>query len=280
MRLNWSTMRHLATSPKLLAWRLEHPTPDSPVLRLGRAIHCAVLEPDEFATRWTVSGQCAAVTKAGTQCGSGGTLYHGGAWYCRVKGHAPVGAGDPPEGLEVLEPGDLGIVKVCADAVKAHRPAASLLSGGKPEQAIEWTDPESGIECRGRVDYLRPDFLVDLKSTRRETVREFAADCARNLYHGQLSWYHDGAIAAGRLPKDAALPCIVAVSTSEPFDVAAFRVSHVTLEAGRILYRDLLKKYAQCQAADYWPGVAPDLCELELPRWAPGMDGSEEGGDW
>jgi hypothetical protein len=130
------------------------------------------------------------------------------------------------------------------------------------------------------VDYLRPNDLVDLKSTRRETVREFTADAARNLYHGQLAWYLDGAIAAGRLPKDAGLPYIVAVSTAEPFDVAAYQLSKISLEAGRILIRDLVNKYQQCTASDLWPGIAPDLGVLDLPAWASGMQGSEETEVW
>lgn len=280
-RLNWSTLRLIATSPKLLAWRVEHPQPESPALRLGRAIHCAILEPEEFPKRWLVADQCAAKTKAGSRCESSGILYHSGEWYCRVRGHAPEGAGALPEGLEMIQLDEIELVRICAENVRAHRPAVKILSGGKSEQEMEWTDTETGIECRGRVDYLRANDLIDLKSTRRETVREFAMDVARNLYFGQLAWYHDGAIRAGRLPADAARPYIVAVSTVEPYDTMAFQISSATLEAGRILYRDLLQRYARCQAAGWWPGIAPDLETLDLPDWAPGMQGSEDsGGDW
>jgi len=100
------------------------------------------------------------------------------------------------------------------------------------------------------------------------------------LYFGQLAFYHDGAVQSGRLPKDAKLPCIVAVSTVEPYDTMAFRVSAETLEAGRILCRDLIRRYEQCLAAKLWPGIAPDLQTLELPNWAPGMMGSEETDTW
>lgn len=280
-RLNWSTLKHIAVSPKLLRWRADHPRPDTEALRLGRAIHCAILEPDQFAGRWVAAGQCAATTKAGGQCSSGGTIWHGGQWWCRVRGHAPEGTGLPPDGIEVIDREALELAKLCAINVHEHPIAAGILSGGHAEEALEWVDPETGTECRGRLDYLRPDGLADLKSTRHGTVREFSAECARNLYHGQLAWYHDGAIAAGRLPKDAPMPHIIAVSTSEPYDVAAFRVSDVTLDAGRILCRDLLAKYLRCRAADWWPGIAPDLETLEIPPWAPGMNGSEElGGDW
>lgn len=280
-RLNWSTLKYIATSPKLMKWRVERPMPDSDALRAGRSIHCAILEPKEFIKRWVLVSPCCATTKSGSPCGNEGSLYAAGMWFCRVKGHAPPGATDSPgEGIEVIKSEELELTKLCAQSVRSHGPASRLLSGGEAEQEIEWTDPETGIQCRGRIDYLRPDDLVDLKSTRRETVREFTADAARNLYHGQLAWYLDGAIAAGRLPADAGLPYVVAVSTQEPFDVAAFRLSEVTLEAGRILVRDLIRKYQECIAADLWPGIAPDLEVLDLPAWAPGMQGSEQEEVW
>ncbi len=279
-RLNWSTLRHIATSPRLLKWRVDHPEPESPALKLGRAIHCAILEPEHFASRWVMTTDCQAKTKAAESCRAAGSLYHDGLWYCRVRGHAPQGATDSPgQGIEVIDAEPHQLARVCAQSVWTHNPASKLLSGGKSEQEMEWVD-ESGIECRGRVDYLRPTALVDLKSTRQETVRGFVGDVARHLYHGQVAWYTDGAIRAGRLPEDAARPYIVAVSTEAPYDVAAYQLSQSSLEAGRILVRDLIAKYQQCMAADYWPGIAPDLEALELPPWAPGMNGSEELGGW
>jgi hypothetical protein len=282
MRLNWSTLKHIATSPRLLKWRVEHPTPDSEPLRLGRAIHCAVLEPQAFGGRWIMSTTCQATTKStGEFCKSEGSRYSGGKWYCRVRGHAPEGATDGPgEGIEVIDKAGFELATICAENVYSHGPAAKLLSGGKSEREMEWTDPESGIECRGRVDYLRPTDLVDLKSTRRETVREFTGDVARSLYHGQIAWYTDGAIAAGRLPKDAGRPYIVSVSTEAPYDVAAYQLSQASLEAGRILVRDLIGRYQRCMAADMWPGIAPDLVNLELPNWSPGMNGIEDPEGW
>lgn len=282
MRLNWSTLKLINTSPKYLQWRVKHPRPETAPLRIGRAIHCLILEPDEFESRWISTKTCAGTKKDKSACSSMGTLYFEGEWYCRVKGHAPKEAGNPPEGVEIILPDERELVKFCADAVWAHGHASKLLKDSKTEHSIEWQDPETGIACRGRMDSVRPNFLTDLKSTRRETVREFTMDAARGLYHGQLAWYHDGAIAAGRLPADAELPYVVSVSTSEPYDVAAYQLSRSSFEAGQILYRDLLLKYAQCQAAEMWPGIAPDLLTLDLPDWAPGMYGSEEGigNDW
>lgn len=275
-RLNWSTLRHLATSPKLLKWRLEHPQPETLALRLGRAIHCAILEPEAFGARWMSQGVCAALAKNGNVCSSTGSLYFEGKWYCRVRGHAPEGAGDPPAGVEVIPNDERALALLLAKSVKDHAVAAGALKDGKPETLLKWTDPESGILCRGRLDYLKAREVVDVKSSHADTIQSFVREFAGRLYHGQLAWYHDGAVAAGQIPADAPLPIVIHVSTTEPYDVAVYRLSKYTYQAGQILYRDLLRKYADCRAADWWPGFAPDLLELDLPDWARGMRGSEE----
>jgi hypothetical protein len=196
-RLNWSTLRHLAVSAKLLKWRVEHPQTDTLDMRLGRAIHCAILEPEAYPKRWIVAGPCAATKKDGGVCGSQGSLYLDGDWFCRVRGHGPEGSGPLPEGVEVLTEADVETVKISAAAVAEHKLAAKTLSGGLPEHEIEWTEPETGIACRGRIDYLRPSQVVDLKSTIEETVRAFERTVANRMYHAQLAWYHDGAVHAG-----------------------------------------------------------------------------------
>ena len=280
-RLNWSTLKHLAVSAKLLKWRVEHPEAETPSMVLGSAIHCAILEPEEFPKRWIVATQCVGTVKStGAQCGSQGSIFAGDKWYCRVKGHAPDGAGPVPDGVHVIALDQLEIVKACAAGIAEHKAASRILKGGLAEHAIEWTDPELAIACRGRLDYLKTNQVIDLKSTIEETVRGFERAVAQRLYYGQLAWYHDGAIAAGRLQSDAKLPALVSVQTCEPYDVAVYRLSKTAYEAGQILYRDLLRKYRDCAAADFWPGIAPAERELELPMWAPGMNGSDYGGEW
>lgn len=285
VRLNWSTLRLMATSAKLLQYRLTHPMKETAPLRMGRAIHCATLEPEKFPKVWIVATMCSATKKGdGERCGSAGKLFLDGAWYCGVKGHAPAGAGKLPAGLESISEDELVVVNSCAAAVREHPIAGPLFAGGRPECALEWVDELTGTPCKGRLDYLRPADLIDLKSTRRATTKEFINDAARSLYHAQLAWYHDGAIAARQIPEDAPLPMLVSVSTEEPYDVAPYRITRSTYMAGQTVYRGLLKKYLDCKNSDWWPGIAPTaMLDLQVPDWAPGMNGPEETlieGDW
>lgn len=259
--LNWSTLKHVATSALMLKWRREHSRPDSPALSLGHAIHCAVLEPE----RW---GRYVVEPKIDKRYKEGKAVY--ADWL----------AGLPPD-AERLSADEYATAERCAAAVRAHPRAADLLRGGRVEEPLTWTDPETGIACKGRLDLITPSYVLDLKSTRHGTIRQITNDCARYLYHGQLAWYHDGAIAAGRLPADASAPRVLIVQTTEPYDVVPARLSALTLEHGRELYRALLRRYIECDAADWYPGLAPELVELTLPNWGvEGVDlyGADDGG--
>lgn len=254
--INWSTLKHLATSAKMLDWRVRHPRQDTRALRVGRAIHCAVLEPDRWATDYAAMPDFGDLrTKAGKAAKA--------EW---LEDLAP--------GVEILDASEHAMAERCARSVREHPVAADLLRGGRAEETVVWTDEETGLACKGRIDYQRPDIIVDVKSTRRDTVRAMERDFADLMYHGQLGFYHMGAVASGRIPADAKPPHIVAVQTVEPFDVVPARLMQEDLDKGIALCRGLLHRYAEHRAAGWWPGLAPSLIELSLPAWAPG--GEEE----
>lgn len=253
--LNWSSLRHLATSPLLYRYRQDHPEPRKKSYVIGNAIHTAVLEPEKFAERYAVFD--------GTR--------RGPAWKEWLAKHP---------GKESLKPPELAAVEAAAKAVSDHRVAADIFRGGRREEVLTWTGP-GGLLCKGRVDYIRPDVVADLKSVGRDvSPRKFGRDAAEYLYHGQLAWYHDGAIAAGKIPANAPPPLIVAVQSKPPFDVAVYQLSYEDLDLGRSLYAGLVQTLQECIAADYWPGCAPDLEQLTLPPWTPGVDATEEIGDF
>lgn len=270
-RINWSTLKEIAVSPRNFRWRLENPVEDTDALRLGRAVHCLALEGEEaLAERYVERGQCAATTQRGNQCSSLGSLYWDGEWYCRKGGHAPPAAGAPPAELEIVTEGQIATARLCAEALRAHPVGGQLLSAGSREQELQWRDPHTGLACRGRVDLIAaqgvPPYLVDLKTTRHATLRAIEQDAQRRLYWGQIAWYLDGAITTGRLPAGAQA-YLLAVQTSGPHDVAAWQLGPEALRAGRDLYRELLETYQRCMAADWWPGISPDLLDFEVPWW-------------
>ena len=248
--VNWSSLKNMAVSPLLYRWRLEHPQPRTAAFVIGGAIHCAALEPGKFDARYALFD--------GTRRGK--------AWD-EWNAERP--------GAESLKPAEMERVMRSAEALRSHRVASRLLAQCRAEEPTVWKDFDTGMACKGRLDSISATYVLDLKSTKDPAPRQFERSSAGYLYHGQLAWYRDGAITAKKLPPSAAA-YIVAVQSSEPYDVAVYALTDETLAHGRSLYRSLLRRLARCIEADWWPGVAPDLEILNLPPWVAGETSTVE----
>ncbi|MDQ1625767.1 MAG: hypothetical protein QOJ49_1265, partial [Actinomycetota bacterium] len=64
-----------------------------------------------------------------------------------------------------LRPSDYEAAESMSVAVHRHPLAAKLLAVGQPERTLIWRDQATGVLCRAKADWLRPDGIVDLKTT-------------------------------------------------------------------------------------------------------------------
>ncbi len=307
--LNWSSLKLIATSPLMLKHRADNPRKDTPALARGRAIHCAILEPALFESAyveepdfgdlrtnttkaeraewlWSLADDQSAFEprpdfdlrrKIGKQAKAD--------WEVTFAPGTKVIVGDEHPswvcpGLEVIAADEYALVTRCAAAVAKHPRAAELLRGGRAEEVLTWTDATTGIACKARCDYIRPSAILDVKTSRHESLRQMRADFARYLYHGQLSFYHQGAKAAGVIPEDADRPFVVVVQTCEPYDVIPMQMSPLDLDAGLRLVSSLMQKYQDCAAAGWWPGMSPEVIEMGIPDWAPSGTDDDGEADW
>ena len=244
--VNWSSLKHMAVSPLLYRWRIDNPAPRSAALSVGSAIHCALLEPGKFDSRYAMYD--------GRRAGKD--------WDKWQEDHP---------GVESLKPDEMERVEKTVAAIRSHRVASRLVSGCRFEEATTWVDKETGLACKGRLDAIAPTYIVDLKSARDPSPKKFERATAEYLYHGQLAFYLDGAVCAGKI-EEGCPSYIIAAQSDEPYDVSAFQTAVETIDAGRALYRSLLRRLVQCTEADFWPGCCPDLTPLFLPKWAVEQD--------
>jgi hypothetical protein len=257
--VNFSSLKYLARSPKLYKYRIDHPEPPKPEFLIGNAIHCRVLEPEEFDNRYA---EWDVLTKKGDKLAPrrGAALDE---WKVLRSGAEP------------LLPAEMEAVKFAGDEVWADPDASEVLKGCRHEEPLTWTDPETGLKCKGRVDGIKPSCVVDLKSARDPAPWAFKASAGRMLYHMQLSMYQTGATVLRKIDGKT-LPYIIAVEKEPPFDVVTYQLKPEDLDAGRQLTVKLMRKLEACIEADYWPGVAPGLQLLDLPPWTPGLETNNE----
>jgi hypothetical protein len=264
--VNWSTLKHIRTSPKHYRHALTHPRPDTPALLLGRLTHCMVYEADQVDSRYLIAPRFHGGMKDDNARAAG---YDGGKEAKREWEQRAV-----LSGADIVS-GDLySLASAMRDALLADPIAGPMVRGGYSEQRITWTDARTGIECRGRVDHVN-GIVSDLKTTRSIAPRLFGSDAARYSYHAQLAWYADGLASCGIVTGGP--PAIVAVENEPPHDVAVYGIDDDTLAAGRAEYRKALDLLAWCRAHDEWPGVAGgSALELRLPAWAAPEPQAEE----
>lgn len=224
------------------------PTEPTAAMRLGTAIHTAVLEPDEFAHRHHVAPQVDRRTKDGKA-----------AWEEAVAAAEAAGA-------ELISAADAEVCRRIAAQVREHPTARKVFATGEAEMSCYWTDRETGVLCKCRPDWLSLPMVVDLKSTDDASRDGFMRSAWNWRYHVQAAWYMDGIEQATGQRVDAFV--FGAFEKSAPHACAFYFADQAMLEIGRAEYRRLLRIYADCLAADKWPGYDTAVTALTVPTWA------------
>jgi exodeoxyribonuclease VIII len=238
--VNWSTLKYALKSGMAYKHILTHETPESDAMRFGRLTHALVFEPTTLAAEF-------AVWAGGRRAG--------GEWEQFRNANIL---------RTIVREEDMTAALEIQAAVRAHPIAAALLLDGEAEQTVTWTDADTGIACKGRLDWLTPSALVDLKTTRDVDVRAFGQHAAALLYHCQLAFYQMGLDANGmkRTVK------IIAVESDAPHDVAVFDLNEDVLWAGEVKARQALATVKRCRETRTWPGRYPQEVGFMLPAYA------------
>jgi exodeoxyribonuclease VIII len=247
-RLSPSGAKLMARSPAHYRHNRTHPAPETPALKVGKAVHALALEGKEaFAAAFSVAPECDRRTKEGKALWADFTA--------------------ASEGRTVLTATEAELVEGMAGAILAHPLAPALLADGTPELSMIWTDPETGAPCKGRADLARlaDGCLLDLKTTVDASPAAFARAVLNYGYATQAAAYLSGASALGADVTDFV---IIAVEKSPPFAVGIYRMPAAALALGRRRWGEACALYAACLESGRWPGYPETITELTLPAWA------------
>ena len=248
--VNFSALKWMRKSALHFLNALKRDGGDTRSMKLGRAGHTAVLEPDRFLIDYVMFG---------------GDRRAGKAWDTFAEANAD---------KEILKIDEYQLALAMRDAVEKHPRAMELLAGGRAEVSLKWTDEKTGLECKGRVDWVDVSrrIFVDLKTATDIEASKFAANAARLGYHGQLAMYRRGLEATHGVTFDA---YIIAVENKAPFDVAVFRYDDEIAEQADGEVGELLARVLECRKTGQWPGQYPGQTPLYLPPWARADEGIE-----
>lgn len=226
---------------------------ETDALRVGKAVHCAALEPKKFSERYICLPEDINLrTNAG-----------------KATRDEAIASGKIPLKFE-----EYNRVAMIAATMQTHESWPAWFTGGHAEYLITWVDEETGVKCKMRADYLlTPDqgaliglpqgIIPDLKTC--VDLRRFRGDAWKLGYHIQAAFYRRGYMAEF----GCSMPPVFAFGAWEkesPFVGRVFPCGERFMSAGDEEVSKLLRIYAECLETDKWP--APDGLEfLEPPEW-------------
>ncbi|MBT8046514.1 MAG: PD-(D/E)XK nuclease-like domain-containing protein [Pontiella sp.] len=230
-------------------------------MRVGQAIHCAILEPDTFDAHFVKSEFSEFRTKAAKEWKK--TQELAGRYVLKVNDNA-----------DFWRVSEWNFVQAVRDSVRSD-PFASILldlTQGRAEQSAFWIDRETRKLCKCRPDFLNDshNLAIDLKSTVDASFTGFGKSCANFRYHVQSAFYSDGLSEVGE-PVNSFV--FVAVGKDPPYAVACYVLDDEAIRVGRAQYRENLRVYSECWKRDHWPGYPgttifePGVRSLELAPW-------------
>lgn len=242
--INKSTLWEIRKSPAHYKWLLNHPPEDTPALRLGRAVHAAILTPKPFSMDFAELPDWDIRTKAGKEA--------------RKEFMDAL-----PDGVTPISRDDMQTVYAMRRAFKASSEAKALIKKARREKPLFWTDQETGLLCKCRVDAFTSTAAVDIKTAADGSTRAFQRDALKYGYHVQAAHYLAGIEAKTGWKPDW---YFIVIEKAEPYAVHIFKASPGFLEYGAYERGRLMDKLKGCMDTGKWPGYG--LEELDAPSWA------------
>lgn len=170
------------------------------------------------------------------------------------------------QGKEVVTAEEWDLLCNMRSGIDRNKAARLLLSRQREtEFSIRWTDVETGLRLRCRLDMFA-DICADLKSTRDASAKGFASAAYRLGYARQQAWYGDG---VSELTSDSRRFAFIAVQKTPPYTCNVFELDDDFVAMGRAENREILKRFAESKKTSRWGNPSAEIIvKLSAPRWA------------
>ena len=235
--LSSSALKAFAKSPNHYLEYVKGKAPSSPAMELGSAIHCMVLEANQFFKRYTRQLVVDRRTKKGKE-----------QYAAFLK---------ETDGLTVLTEEQMDIVHACAKAINEHPAAKELLAACTHfEKKIQ--AELSGVPFVGYADALAKDFIIDVKTCSDASHESFQRQAYNLMYHEQAAAYQD-MLQVFRF-------YWICVETKPPYNVSVYVQGQDAYRKAHKHLHELIIRWKNWNGEKF-PYFA-NVTELNLPRWA------------
>ncbi len=243
-----SELNRFGISPLNYDWEYNRGNrmPSSKSQEVGTDIHAYVLEPGYFLKTYQVKQKYDKRT---------------------IEGKKLFEADEKREktGLRLLDQASYDLVRFAGDALLDHPFVKENSNLWKAEASMFWVDRDTNVLCKGRVDSYTASAIIDVKTT--QSVSGFPSSIVDYGYHRQAAYYLDGMMEASGGESQISEFYWAVVEPKAPYLCKVFKASPQMIERGRYEYKNLLSRFSECKAKNYWPGLSTDVEELQLPDW-------------
>ena len=250
-----SDLWRMNDSPEKYKYFLENPMEQTPTLAFGSACHKMILEPADFGNEYAIAPNVDGRTKEGKE----------------IKARFA----EENEGKTILTQADADIMAGMEEKLEQCSLALDLLRGdGETETPFFWTDPETGEDCKVKLDRLITGidgklYVVDYKTATSAETDKFNRAMFTFGYTLQAAMYTEAVRTVRKLDYRPGFIFVVQEKKA-PYSVNIIQVSPEVMEYGDRQFHTLLDRLHTCKELDEWPGYLPvggGYNFTDLPAW-------------
>ena len=232
--------------------------PPSDAMILGTLLHLRILEPQRYESE--LAPMQSAVAPDGKKWFRRQGSEHE-RWWAEYEATC--------EGKIIADAETRAKVEAMAAAVMANEDARLIIERrGEPEYSIFWTDSETKLDLKCRVDWMGP-YPIDLKTTRDPSPKGYSRQFVELGYARKRAHYMAGIFAM----TGEHLPFMhIAVRNEPPFEVGVYEIDDTGRDGvglGESQWRGLLRELATCIEKNDWRNAwEKGVTTLSLPNYA------------
>lgn len=251
-----------------MAWKIM-PQRETPALRFGRLFHRAIENGERFLDTMVIEPVFSGTTKDGKESTrSAAAREKKEQWYAELK-----------PGVTVVTPEEVEQITGMMKSLYTHKLVGKLMKNGVRETSLWTKDPETGLSLQCRPDFIsEKGHLCDVKSTRSAHksffLSEIFDDRRGPFYTLQAAHYAHQARLSRVCRFDSFY--IIAVEKTPPWGVVIYPLDQGCIDVGERHRHPMTKRYAQCAAANTWPGYDERAEPVEIPGWVKYPEYEEE----
>lgn len=252
-----SSAKAILEDAELWKWKKENPQPETKATAFGSALHCMLLEPDLFEQNFYVP-KTGPVNPKTNKC-YGRTTQKYKEWLEIVE---PLAGGktlvmpEEYEELKIIQKKYKGVVDAIVSVGRKKYPDAQI----EHERPVNWTDSVTKQPCKGFIDTMCGNAIIDLKTTGDISDRALKSKINYE-YHIQAAAYADAIRQIDGVEKPKVY--FLFLYSKPPYIIRPYEVDDIILEKGLDEFRRAIKVYRKWAEAGF-PAVYRGIEQVSM----------------